>query len=632
MQIELELLAPAKNKSIVIAAINCGADAVYIAGPKFGAREAAGNSISDIAELVEYAHKFGAKVYMVVNTILYEHELEQARESIEEAYRIGCDAIIVQDLALLKMDLPPIELFASTQTNIRTPQQAQWLESLGFSRLILARELSLQQISAIKEVTTAPLESFVHGALCVSYSGQCYLSQKIAQRSANRGCCAQACRSLYTLEDSAGKELVRDFPILSLKDLNLSNHIPQIVKAGITSFKIEGRLKNESYIKNIVLLYRRKIDEFLATDSNYKKASYGNCTGGFTPNANATFNRDYTTLFIDGKRGRWQSRSGAKYLGEHIGTVKSAGSNRYGQLHFTYDLLPGKQSITNGDGLCFVTAAGEILGARANTCNGNMVATTEKLQVKAGNRIYRNYNIAFEKEMERLSPVRMIDVAVEVEERNGELFFEATTQEGVSITYALQQTPEFARNRETALEGIRRQLGKTTDHFSFTVTRINVENAPFFPASVLNGIRREMATLLAQQIKRVTDAAREEAAQAFVKRKNSAVPINVSPELTYLANCSNSLSRQLYTSMGADSIAPAYELEAAPAAELMRTKYCIKYELGLCPNYKTRWAADKGYRNNLEQTQYKEPFYLLNGKNRLQLKFDCANCEMLVIG
>ena len=311
MQIELELLAPAKNKSIGIAAIDCGADAVYIAGPRFGAREAAGNTLADIAELVDYAHKFGAKVYMVVNTILYEDELQQARETIIEAHKIGCDAIIVQDLAIMEMDLPPIELFASTQTNIRTPQQARFLESLGFSRLILARELSLEQIAAIKEATNVPLESFIHGALCVSYSGQCYLSQKITGRSANRGGCAQACRTNYTLADSTGREvkdasgnpLAKDIPVLSLKDFNLSGYIPQLVEAGITSFKIEGRLKNESYIRNTVLLYRRKIDEFLKNNSRYKRASYGYCHGGFTPNPSATFNRDYTTLFIDGRRG-----------------------------------------------------------------------------------------------------------------------------------------------------------------------------------------------------------------------------------------------------------------------------------------------------------------------------------------
>ena len=349
MQIELELLAPAKNKSIGIAAIDCGADAVYIAGPKFGAREAAGNSISDIAELVDYAHKFGAKVFMVVNTILYEDELQQARETIIEAHRIGCDAIIVQDLSILEMDLPPIELYASTQTNIRTVQQARFLESLGFSRLILARELSLQQIAQIKDAVNVPIETFIHGALCVSYSGQCYMSQKITGRSANRGCCAQACRNNYTLIDSTGKEVrysngtpvAKDAPILSLKDFNLSGHIPELVEAGVTSFKIEGRLKNESYIKNTVLLYRRKIDEFLESNPKYCRASYGRCTGGFTPDPAATFNRDYTTLFIEGKRGKWNSSNGAKYLGEFIGTVGSCGTNRYGQLHFTYKSASG---------------------------------------------------------------------------------------------------------------------------------------------------------------------------------------------------------------------------------------------------------------------------------------------------
>ncbi|MBQ3176142.1 MAG: U32 family peptidase, partial [Bacteroidales bacterium] len=264
MQIELELLAPAKNKDIGIAAIDCGADAVYIAGPKFGARESAGNSFSDIAELASYAHKFGAKVYMVVNTILYDNELEEAQKSISKAWEIGCDAVIVQDLSVLKMDLPPIPLFASTQTNIRTTEQAKFLESLGFQRLILARELSLEQISDIKKSVGADIETFVHGALCVSYSGQCYLSQKLTGRSANRGACAQACRSLYTLIDSSGKVLLKDFPILSLKDFNLSERIPELVKAGVTSFKIEGRLKNVSYIKNIVRLYREKLDLFLA--------------------------------------------------------------------------------------------------------------------------------------------------------------------------------------------------------------------------------------------------------------------------------------------------------------------------------------------------------------------------------
>ncbi len=640
MQIELELLAPAKNKSIGIAAINCGADAVYIAGPRFGAREAAGNSISDIAELVGYAHKYGAKVYMVVNTILYEEELQQARETIIEAYNIGCDAIIVQDLSILTMELPPIELFASTQTNIRTVRQAQFLESLGFSRLILARELSLEQIAAIKGATNTPLESFVHGALCVSYSGQCYMSQKITGRSANRGCCAQACRSNYTLADSTGREvrdingnpLAKDTPVLSLKDFNLSKRIPELVEAGITSFKIEGRLKNESYIKNVVLLYRRKIDEFLQQNPQYKRASYGNCIGGFTPDPAATFNRDYTTLFIDGKRGKWRSKDGAKYLGEYMGNILSTGKNRYGQLHFTYRPEKGKSPLANGDGLCFVTPKGDILGARANTINGHMVATTEKLEVPSGTRIYRNYNIAFERELEKNPPKRMIPVDLKMKEEDGGYMLYAFTPDNIQASYLIGPKGDIARDEGLAMENIRKQLGKTTDIFSFSVSEIDVQDMPFFPASLLNGARREIAAGLQEKIKETTDAARKKAAEKFMEEKQGRKPLAAAKELTYLANCSNSLSRGLYASAGAEAISPAYELQECSRAELMRTKYCIKYEYGLCPNYRTRWGDDKDYRNNLGNVEFKEPLYLLNGKNKFELKFDCANCEMLVIG
>jgi len=639
MQIELELLAPAKNKSIGIAAIDCGADAVYIAGPKFGAREAAGNSISDIAELVDYAHKFGAKVFMVVNTILYEDELQQARETIIEAHRIGCDAIIVQDLSILEMDLPPIELYASTQTNIRTVQQAQFLESLGFSRLILARELSLQQIAQIKNAVNVPIETFIHGALCVSYSGQCYMSQKITGRSANRGCCAQACRNNYTLIDSTGKEVrysngtpvAKDVPILSLKDFNLSGHIPELVEAGVTSFKIEGRLKNESYIKNTVLLYRRKIDEFLETNPNYCRASYGRCTGGFTPDPAATFNRDYTTLFIDGKRGKWNSRDGAKYLGESIGTVVSCGTNRYGQLHFTYKSASGTP-INNGDGLCFVTPKGDILGARANTCNGNMVATTEKLDVPVSSRLYRNYNILFEKELEKNTPRRCIYVDLYISSSPEGISVKARTREGIEVTHIVEERGDIAQNPSLAIENIRKQLGKSTDIFNFSVHQVELEEIPFFPASTLNGIRREIAQLLQKEIRETVSRNREKAAQDFIANKKSKSPLPAKRELDYLANCSNPVSRGLYSKLGARIVAPAYEIQQQPGAELMRTKYCIKYELGLCPNYAAKWSADKGYRNNLNKITFKEPLFLLNGKNRFQLGFDCANCEMLVIG
>lgn len=647
MQIELELLAPAKNKSIGIAAIDCGADAVYIAGPKFGARESAGNSMEDIAELASYAHKFGAKVYMVVNTIIYDHELEQAKQAITDAYNAGCDAVIVQDLSVLLMDLPPIELYASTQTNLRTVEQAELLESLGFKRLILARELSIKQIKDIKNATSAELESFIHGALCVSYSGQCYLSQRVAQRSANRGSCAQACRSDYTLIDSTGdlvkgadgKPLVKNAPILSLKDFNLSNHISDIVKAGITSFKIEGRLKNESYIRNIVLHYRRILDKFIGENKGYCRASLGECTGGFTPDPNLTFNRGYTNLFINSTRGKWNSEDGAKYLGEWVGTVTSCGTNKYGQLTFNYRQASKDISIINGDGLCFVTPTGEIYGARANTTNGTTVATTEKLSVPKESKIFRNYNIAFEKRLEKESPKRVIYANVSFNQTNTGYEVIATLENGLNASYTITEAAQIAKNEELSKESICKQLGKSSGEFYFTVTKINVTTVPFFSASTLNNARRELAALLGIEILKNAKHQRLNKGEAFVKEKNEKLSkifnsstANIARQLTYLANCSNRLSKQLYSKLGATEIAPAYELKEVPGAELMRTKYCIKYQLGLCPNYKTKWSSDKSYKNNLEKVKFTEPLYLLNGKNKLMLKFDCSQCEMLIIG
>ena len=322
MQLALELLAPAKNKDIGIAAVSCGADAVYMAGPSFGAREAAGNTMDDVAETVRYAHRFGAKVYLTVNTILYDNELAEAEVLIREAVRAGVDALIVQDLAVLKMDIPPIPLFASTQCDIRTPEKARLLESLGFVRLILARELSLEQIRSIRSAVLCDLEFFVHGALCVSYSGQCYLSRRLTGRSANRGACAQACRSLYDLEDGDGKVLQRGVSLLSLKDLRLDGRIPDLVAAGITSFKIEGRLKNASYVKNVVRHYSDRLDEFIAAHpESYRRASYGKLYGGFKPDVDATFNRGYTEFNIDGVRGDWNSADAARSTGEYLGTV-----------------------------------------------------------------------------------------------------------------------------------------------------------------------------------------------------------------------------------------------------------------------------------------------------------------------
>ena len=652
MQIELELLAPAKNKDIGIAAIDCGADAVYIAGPKFGARESAGNSISEIAELVEYAHKFGVKVYMVVNTILYDNELEEAAQTIREAYKIGCDAIIVQDLSVLDMDLPPIPLFASTQTNIRTPQQAVFLESLGFRRLILARELSLEQISQIKESVNTDIETFVHGALCVSYSGQCYLSQCLTGRSANRGSCAQACRSLYTLTDSAGKVLLKDYPILSLKDFNLSNRIPDLVKAGVTSFKIEGRLKNVSYIKNVVKLYREKLDEFLASNPGYIRASAGENSGGFTPNAYLTFNRGYTEFFIDSNRGRWQSGEGAKYIGEPVGRITRSGKDRQGFFQFTYaPLAAGKQQeapaptpIVNGDGLCFVSRNGEITGIRANSCNGNTVSTTERITIPEKSVIYRNLNIAFERELEKNMPQRVIPVDLYLKNGpTGGLELDAqwgrkNEEKRYSCPIAVEGEFESASNAELAKANLFKQLGKNTGIFKFNLAGIDEDiEIPFIPIAQINGMRRALAGKIEAIIPTLwngkEDTERKRVAECATAEGTAGGAVKLSGQkLNYLANCSNKISYELYKRVGAEEVAPAYELEPVAQAELMRTKYCIKYELGLCPNWKVRAKADAQYRNRIPQCQITEPLYLLNGRSRLELKFDCSNCQMLIIG
>ena len=644
MQIELELLAPAKNRDIGIAAIDCGADAVYIAGPQFGAREGAGNPISEIAELVAYARRFGVKVYMTVNTILYDNELEEAKKIITEAYNAGVNAIIVQDLGVLELDLPPVPLYASTQTNLRTPEQAQFLESLGFERLILARELSLEQISAIKKATKTDIETFVHGALCVSYSGQCYLSHKLTGRSANRGACAQACRSLYTLTDSKGTLLLKDTPILSLKDFNLSNRIPELVEAGVTSFKIEGRLKNISYIKNIVKLYREKIDEFLSLNPQYTRASLGEVGGGFTPDANLTFNRGYTEFFIDSQRGKWRSTDGAKYLGEHIGTVTRSSKERNGNLMFEYRLKDGTiQPLSNGDGVCFVSPKGEISGARANSCNGLRVSTTEKLNVPEKSKIFRNYNILFEKELEKNMPKRLIPVSLYLQATSNGLSIRAewgkrNDANRYGVTLELEDNLEVASNRELAVKNLYAQLGKSTGIFKFTLEEIDESVViPFLPIGKINELRRELAQMVAQEIGHCISLERKLAEENSTRLRKKAsygttikTPLGKEPD--YRANCSNELSGRVYERRGAERVLPAFELKEESNAELMRSKYCIKYELGLCPNYRIRAAHDRDYVNRIGKMEIHEPLFLLNGKSRLQLKFDCSNCEMVVIG
>ncbi|MDD3910659.1 MAG: U32 family peptidase [Bacteroidales bacterium] len=618
MQIKLELLAPAKNKEIGIAAIGCGADSVYIAGPKFGAREAAGNSFTEVAELCSYAGQFGAKVYITVNTILFNSELPEAKEYVWRAYEAGCKGIIVQDFALLKMKLPPIPLFASTQTDIRTPEKAAFLEALGFKRLILARELSLEQIKSIRSATKCQLEFFVHGALCVCYSGQCYLSKYLTGRSANRGECAQPCRSDYTLENAGGEVIARNKPLLSLKDYNLSNHIGDLASAGITSFKIEGRLKNISYVRNIVRYYDLAINNFIEKNNSsknqiiYSRASRGICEGGFEPNPDATFNRSYTQLYINGKRGEWNSSDGAKYIGEPIGKVTHISYNRDGLLQFKYN---GKR-IVNGDGLCIKTPSGQILGVRANSCKGNLVTTNEIFRIFLDSTIYRNYNFEFEKELEKNLPQRFIHYDIAVTPGEHSINIKCARPENEFWNFDLAAEGSEAEKPEFAKQNIIRQLSKNSGAYKFNVTDVCGNKMFFYSAASLNGVRR----MLAEKIATSDVAIKEKSSANFraAQKLAAAALKNYSDGangLTYMANSSNKLSGEVYKDLGFSKIAPAFELQQPKDGVLMRTKYCIRYQFGMCKK--------KLYQKN-------EKLYLLNGKNRLELEFDCTACEMLI--
>ena len=623
MRRQLELLAPARDIQVGIAAIDCGADAVYIAGPQFGARQAAGNSVEDIRNLCTYAHRFGARIFVALNTILYDEELEQAYRQILAVQEAGADAIIIQDMAIMEMarsgignisEKIRIPLHASTQCAIRTPEQAAFLESLGFSRLILERELSLEQIRAIRKAVSCELEFFVHGALCVCYSGQCYLSEKIAGRSANRGACIQACRSRYDLTDASGKVLVRDKALLSLKDYNLLNRLEELAEAGITSFKIEGRLKNISYVKNVVRDYSIALENIISSHPDrYERGSYGTVCGGFTPDTAKTFNRGYTELFLDGKRGKWAAMEAAKSMGEEIGTV--TGLNKEKSI---FTIRPSRKgiSLNNGDGFSFVARNGDICGFRGDVCDDNTIRSKAVPEAYAGATLYRNINAAFEKELERNSCTRMLDVEVSFETvRNTDIWTivaHAASEDGRTVSCSYEAGDQEANNKERMLEMIRGQIGKNTGIYSFKVAGIaDSDTLPFMSASFLNSIRRDIAERLDS-----IPCGRKDLLLRDVGDVDKGGSVLPQKKTSYKNNISNRLSEAVYMSCGAESAEPAYELSHAEAAELMRTKYCVRYELGMCPKH-------HGCRNT-------GPLYLLNNGQRFALTFDCRNCEMVV--
>ena len=567
----LELLAPARTKDIGLAAIDCGADAVYIAGPAFGARQAAGNSIEDIAGLCEYAHRFGVRIYATVNTLLKPEEIPQARELVKGLEQAGVDALIVQDPAVLSMS-DSLIMHASTQCALRTPEKARGLESLGFGRLVLERELSLEQIRAIREAVNTEIEFFVHGALCVCYSGQCYLSEYLTGRSANRGACAQPCRSLYDLEDAGGKTLVKNKALLSLKDYNLLHRLEELANAGVCSFKIEGRLKGETYVRNVVKAYSEALDALVARHPGlYRRSSFGRVRGGFVPDLNKTFNRGYTELFLDGRRGQWSSMDAPKSMGEYVGTVA-----RITPDGLVLQPASGDLRLANGDGFAFVNRDGGITGFRADVCDGFRIRCRRPEEIREGIRLYRNISAAFERLVEAGKPVRELDVKLELEIRDGEITATAVSEDGRQASLSLPAPADTARDPERMLQTIREQLGKRSGHYAFRTPDIQVQGGlPFLPTSALNGLRRDLAALLDQQ------------------------PVKSLP---------------LYRGVRAPE--SSFRLEYDSHGELMRSKYCIRHELGLCPRQGKVHKA--------------EPLFLRNGKERLRLSFDCAACEMTV--
>ena len=626
MQIGLELLAPARNADIGIAAIDCGADAVYIAGPAFGARAAAGNPVDEIARLCRYAHLYGAKIHATVNTLLQGGEVLEALDLMWALYEAGVDVFIVQDLTLLEHPLPPVELHASTQTAIRTPERAQELEALGFSALVLERQLSLDEIRAIRAAVDCELEFFIHGALCVGYSGECYLSQQLTGRSANRGVCAQACRSRYDLVDADGRVLVRDQSLLSPKDLRFDARLADLVGAGITSFKIEGRLKNASYVKNVVRHYRNVIDRLIAsspvlpdTDQSvlpgvtrhlYRRASAGRVEGGFTPDPNRTFGRGWTEAFLDGRVGMLQSVDAAKALGEYIGEIVSVRGR-------TLEIRTDKM-LTNGDGLSFAlpgeAETGErIIGGRADVVQGRFVTLREPMPLVPGTRVYRNFDVRFERELEKNMPKRILDVAIDWYSHDGKTRVTALTEEGVTVESVFEDTASIAEKPETALENLHRQLGRHTGPFAFALRSVDADPVRFYPAAFLNGIRRDLAAALQERL----ETSRPGAAS------HSRQPVSVQHIPVPGASAHNVSTLDI-------------------PAELLRSRYCIRWEQGLCPKRcpvkpgmaqpaATPGMADTCHPRPDRGAESAPSLYLVNQKNRLKLVFDCARCEMAVV-
>ncbi len=605
----LELLAPAKNLECGIAAIDHGADAVYIGADHFGARAAAGNSTDDIARLCSYAHQFGARVYVTVNTIVYDNEIDSVRSLLKRIVEAGADAILVQDMALVSMlsDIG-LEMHASTQTDNRTADKVEWLRGLGFKRVVLARELSVDEIAEIHaKHPDVELEVFVHGALCVSYSGQCYASQYCFQRSANRGECAQFCRLKFDLVDAEGKVIEHDRHLLSLKDMCQIDNLERLAEAGAVSFKIEGRLKDVAYVKNVTAAYSRRLDEIVAAHPDkYRRASFGRVDYGFDPDLRKTFNRGYTTYFADGRQPDIFSPDTPKALGEYVGKVK--------EVKRQCLTVSGVASFANGDGLCFINADRQLEGFRVNRAEGNrLYPSSMPRNLRQGVALYRNNDQQFERLLSRPSAVRRLSITMSLSATESGFALDVATEDGRKAR--VEAKAEHTVAQKPQHENIVRQLSKLgTTIYDCTNITIPDDFPWFVPSSLLAQMRR--------------DACAEVSEHSLTSKNPSPLTSNSLSPLTYknpsrppyLLNASNTLAVEFYRQLGVEASAFETQKKHGVGEKLMQCRFCLRHALGYCVN--------KGGR----KPQWKEPLFLrLPDGRKFQLQFNCKRCEMYLL-
>lgn len=595
--IGLELLAPARNLEYGKEAVRCGADALYIGAPAFGARYSAGNTIGDVAELVRYSHLFGARVYAAMNTVLFDNELEDARRMAKELVNAGVDALIVQDMAYASFGLD-VSLHASTQAAAFTPEKVLFLQEAGFERVILERGMTLEEIRAVREISNIELEAFVHGAICVSYSGQCYMGLALSGRSGNRGVCSQPCRSRYDLVDSDGNILIRDKHLLSLRDLDLSGNLMELAAAGITSFKIEGRLKDLTYLKNTVLHYRKKLDSLIDSDSRYSRASAGRVVPSVSPDINKSFTRGFTSYYLHGRKRGVSSFDTAKSVGEALGEVVSVNGG-------TFRLKNKSVFLNNGDGICFTGKDGVFRGTNINRVLPEGIEPNKMDGITPGVTIYRNFDKKFSDMMLSAKTERKIDVFINIVFGKN-IVATASDETGVKAAAAFENVFEPAKNPETAAVSVRKQISKSGGTV-FNVIGVGMDGTPpFIPSSALNEMRR---TLLGNL--------EEARLDAYVRPRASLLkrPEYPSKEVSYKANITNSAAVKFYRECGVKNIEKGPDLNGNfKGTELMRTKYCIRREIGTC----------------LKKVKDGRELFLENSGLRMRLGFDCDNCEMVI--